>query len=215
MQKKSHIFCNERIIDGTNITLSKQLIKYNARAEESPQKACTKLLQPQIRDTILLKVDIGHFNNIQYQGRLSIFVYGVDNSFVQFFMKNTFTLFLFLSLFLLTSCLQNDDSDARIPVRYTVIVTDKISGKAVEKAKVELTNEVQSAQSLTTNSSGTVIFPSEESYVNQIVITKDGYFPKDTVDVISNPDTALSVILRSISIFLVPTDTAKVDSTKK
>ena len=130
-------------------------------------------------------------------------------------MKNTFTLFLFLSLFLLTSCLQNDDSDARIPVRYTVIVTDKISGKAVEKAKVELTNEVQSAQSLTTNSSGTVIFPSEESYVNQIVITKDGYFPKDTVDVISNPDTALSVILRSISIFLVPTDTAKVDSTKK
>ena len=130
-------------------------------------------------------------------------------------MRNTFTLFLFLSLFLLTSCLQNDDSDARIPVRYTVIVTDKISGKAVEKAKVELTNEVQSAQSLTTNSSGTVIFPSEESYVNQIVITKDGYFPKDTVDVISNPDTALSVILRSISIFLVPTDTAKVDSTKK
>ena len=130
-------------------------------------------------------------------------------------MRNTFTLFLFLSLFLLTSCLQNDDSDARIPVRYTVIVTDKISGKAVEKAKVELTNEVQSAQTLSTNSSGTVIFPSEESYVNQIVVTKDGYFPKDTVDVISNPDTALSVILRSISIFLVPTDTASVDSTKK
>ena len=130
-------------------------------------------------------------------------------------MKKVFLLLLSISLFLLTSCLQNDDSDARIPVRYTVIVTDKISGKAVEKAKVELTNEVQSAQSLTTNSSGTVIFPSEESYVNQIVITKDGYFPKDTVDVISNPDTALSVILRSISIFLVPTDTAKVDSTKK
>lgn len=130
-------------------------------------------------------------------------------------MRNTFTLFLFLSLFLLTSCLQDDDSDARLPVRYTVIVTDKISGKAVEKAKVELTNEVQSAQTLSTNSSGTVIFPSEESYVNQIVVTKDGYFPKDTVDVISNPDTALSVILRSISIFLVPTDTASVDSTKK
>ena len=130
-------------------------------------------------------------------------------------MRNTFTLFLFLSLILLTSCLQDNDSDERIPVRYTVIVTDKITGKAIEKAKVELTNEVQSAQTLSTNSSGTVIFPSEESYVNQIVITKDGYFPKDTVDVISNPDTALSVILRSISIFLVPTDTAKVDSTKK
>ena len=130
-------------------------------------------------------------------------------------MKKAFLFLLSISLFLLTSCLQNDDSDARLPVRYTVIVTDKISGKAVEKAKVELTNEVQSAQTLSTNSSGTVIFPSEESYVNQIVVTKDGYFPKDTVDVISNPDTALSVILRSISIFLVPTDTASVDSTKK
>ena len=130
-------------------------------------------------------------------------------------MKKAFLFLLSISLFLLTSCLQNDDSDARLPVRYTVIVTDKILGKAVEKAKVELTNEVQSAQTLSTNSSGTVIFPSEESYVNQIVVTKDGYFPKDTVDVISNPDTALSVILRSISIFLVPTDTASVDSTKK
>lgn len=130
-------------------------------------------------------------------------------------MKKTFLLLLSISLFILTSCLQDDDSDERIPVRYTVIVTDKITGKAVEKAKVELTNEVQSAQSLSTNSSGTVIFPSEESYVNQIVVTKDGYFPKDTVDVISNPDTALTLILRSISIFLVPTDTAKVDSTKK
>lgn len=130
-------------------------------------------------------------------------------------MKKAFLLLLSISLFLLTSCLQDDDSDERIPVRYTVIVTDKITGKAVDKAKVELTNEVQSAQSLSTNSSGTVIFPSEESYVNQIVVTKDGYFPKDTVDVISNPDTALTLILRSISIFLVPTDTASVDSTKK
>ena len=130
-------------------------------------------------------------------------------------MKKAFLLLLSLSLFFFTSCLQDDDSDERIPVRYTVIVTDKITGKAVEKTKVELTNEVQSAQSLSTNSSGTVIFPSEESYVNQIVVTKDGYFPKDTVDVISNPDSALTLILRSISIFLVPTDTASVDSTKK
>lgn len=130
-------------------------------------------------------------------------------------MKSTFLLLFAFCTFHLTSCLQDDDSESRIPVRYTVIVTDKITGKAVEKAKVELTNEVQSAQSLSTNSSGTVIFPSEESYVNQLVVTKDGYFPKDTVDVISNPDTALSVILRSISIFLVPTDTATTDTTKK
>lgn len=129
-------------------------------------------------------------------------------------MKKVFLFLLSISISLLTSCLQNEDSDSRIPVRYTVIVTDKITGKAVEKAKVELTNEVQSAQSLSTNSSGTVIFPSEESYVNQIIVTKEGYFPKDTVDVISNPDTALSLILRSISIFLVPTDSAAVDSTK-
>ena len=112
-----------------------------------------------------------------------------------------------------SACLQDDDSEERIPVRYTVIVTDKISGEAVEDASVELTNEVQSAQTLKTNSSGTVIFPSEESYVNQIVVTKKDYFPKDTVDVISDPDTALSVILRSISIYLVPTDTAETDST--
>ena len=129
-------------------------------------------------------------------------------------MNKAFLQLLTYFTIFLTACLQDNESESRIPVRYTVIVTDKISGKAVDKANVELTNEVQSAQSLTTNSSGTVIFPSEESYVNQIVVTKDGYFPKDTVDVISNPDTALSVILRSISIFLVPTDTAKVDSTK-
>lgn len=115
---------------------------------------------------------------------------------------------------LLTACLQDDDSDDRIPVRYTVIVTDKVSGDAVKDANVELTNEVQAAQSLTTNSSGLVIFPSEHSYVNQIIVTKEGYFPKDTVDVISEPDTALNLILRSISIFLVPTDTADTDSSK-
>ncbi|MBR2089934.1 MAG: hypothetical protein IJ905_06145 [Fibrobacter sp.] len=129
-------------------------------------------------------------------------------------MNKVFTLIFVYCAILLTSCIQDDNLSDRIPVRYTVIVTDLISGKAVEKAKVELTNEVQSAQTLTTNSSGTVIFPSEESYVNQIVVTKNGYFPKDTVDVISNPDTSLNLILRSISIFLVPTDTAKVDSTK-
>lgn len=129
-------------------------------------------------------------------------------------MNKVFTLIFVYCAILLTSCIQDDNLSDRIPVRYTVIVTDLISGKAVEKAKVELTNEVQSAQALTTNSSGTVIFPSEESYVNQIVVTKDGYFPKDTVDVISNADTTLNLLLRSISIFLVPTDTAKTDSTK-
>lgn len=128
-------------------------------------------------------------------------------------MKKFFLSALFISLStLLSACLQDEDSDNRIPVRYTVIVTDKISGESVKDANVELTNEVQAAQDLKTNSSGTVIFPSEESYVNQIVVTKEGYFPKDTVDVISNPDTALNIILRSISLFLVPTDTADTDN---
>ena len=129
---------------------------------------------------------------------------------------NTFRLILFLAAisFLFTACLQDDDTEERIPVRYTVIVTDSISGKSVEKAKVELTNEVQASQSLKTNSSGTVVFPSEESYVNQIVVTKTGYFPKDTVDVITNSDTTLKIILRSIAIRLVPVDTAKADSAK-
>ena len=118
---------------------------------------------------------------------------------------------IFASLALaLSACLQDEDS--RIPVRYTVIVTDKVSGKAVKEANVELTNEVQAAQSLQTNTNGTVIFPSEESYVNQIIVTKEGYFPKDTVDVISNPDTALNVILRSITMHLVPVDTADTNS---
>jgi len=127
-------------------------------------------------------------------------------------------IFLFIivySIFLLTFCLQDGEDDSRIPVRYTVIVTDKVSGEAVKDAKVELTNEIQSSQSLKTNSSGTVVFPSEESYVNQIVVTRDGYFPKDTVDVVSSPDSSLKLILRSISIYLVPTDTAKTDSTGK
>lgn len=122
--------------------------------------------------------------------------------------------FLILLSLILTSCLQDEDDEARIPVRYTVIVTDYVTGESVENAKVELTNEVQSAQALKTNSSGTVIFPSEESYVNQIVVTKKEYFPKDTVDVISNPDTSLKVILRSINLILVPVDTADIDSLK-
>ena len=129
-------------------------------------------------------------------------------------MKKIYLFILVVLSFLFSACLQDDDAEERIPVRYTVIVTDSISGKSVERAKVELTNEVQASQSLKTNSSGTVIFPSEESYVNQIVVTKDGYFPKDTVDIISGADTTLHLILRSISIFLVPTDTADVDSTK-
>lgn len=128
-------------------------------------------------------------------------------------MKKFFFLSILASLAIsITACLQDEDSDNRIPVRYTVIVADKISGESIKDANVELTNEVQAAQNLKTNSSGTVIFPSEESYVNQIVVTKEGYFPKDTVDVISNPDTALNIILRSISLFLVPTDTADADN---
>ena len=129
-------------------------------------------------------------------------------------MKHFILFSIALCAALLTACLQDDDSEARIPVRYTVIVNDSISGNAVQKANVELTNEVQSSQSLKTNSSGTVVFPSEESYVNQIVVTKEGYFPKDTIDVITNTDTTLKLILRSITIRLVPVDTAKADSSK-
>ena len=129
-------------------------------------------------------------------------------------MKKVYLFLLAALSALFIACLQDDDTEERIPVRYTVIVTDSISGKSVEKAKVELTNEVQASQSPKTHSSGTVVFPSEESYVNQIVVTKTGYFPKDTVDVITNSDTTLKIILRSIAIRLVPVDTAKADSAK-
>lgn len=128
-------------------------------------------------------------------------------------LKFPFIAYLAICTLFFTACLQNEDTDSRIPVRYTIVVTDSISGNAVKNASVELTNEVQARQELKTNSSGTVTFPSEESYVNQIIVTKKGYFPMDTVDVISNPDTALSIILRSISLRLVPVDTAKYDST--
>lgn len=130
-------------------------------------------------------------------------------------MKNALTpIAVFLISFSLFACLQDEESDNRIPVRYTVIVTNKISGESIKDASVELTNENQMSQNLKTNSSGIVTFPSEESYVNQIVVSKKGYLPKDTVDIISNPDTVLSVILRSISIYLVPIDSVKCDSIK-
>ena len=111
----------------------------------------------------------------------------------------------------LTSCLQDDESDFRIPVSYTVVVSDYATGNPIENAKVELTNENQFVQPLYTNSTGKVVFPSEESYVNQIIVSKKDYFSVDTTDIISNPDTTLKIILRSINVFLIPVNTT--DST--
>ena len=50
-------------------------------------------------------------------------------------LKSTFLLLFAFCLFTLTSCLQDEDTETRVPVRYTVIVTDYVSGKAVNKAK--------------------------------------------------------------------------------
>lgn len=126
-------------------------------------------------------------------------------------LKKYFFSFLILLSITLTSCLQDDDSDFRIPVSYTVIVSDYATGNPIENAKVELTNENQFVQPLYTNSTGKVVFPSEESYVNQIIVSKKDYFSVDTIDIISNPDTTLKIILRSINVFLIPVNTT--DST--
>lgn len=104
---------------------------------------------------------------------------------------------------LLCGCLQDADSD-RIPVRYTVLVRDGVTGAALAGAEVELTGEDTVSRALETNDNGRVIFPSVESYVNQIIVSKDGYVPADTVDVVTVADSSASVILRTMNLSLLP-----------
>ncbi len=104
---------------------------------------------------------------------------------------------------MLGGCLQDADEDC-IPVRYTVLVRDGVSGAALSGADVELTGEDTVARTLRTNDNGKVVFPSIESYVNQIIVSKDGYVPADTVDVVTVVDTTASVILRTMNLSLLP-----------
>ena len=107
-------------------------------------------------------------------------------------------LFSIAAAFLLTGCLQ-DSETTRIPVRYTVLVRDGQTGKAIKGAEVSLTGEDETESTLKTNENGKVVFPSIESYVNQVIVTKKGYIPTDTVDAVTETDTTLKVILDTLT----------------
>lgn len=110
-------------------------------------------------------------------------------------------------------CLQDDDEDMdRIPVQYTVLVRDGVTGKAVKNASVELTSENDMAKTLKTNSNGKVVFPSAESYVNQVIVTMDGYVPTDTVDVVTTADSSFSLMLRTLNLALIPEGVTEADT---
>ncbi len=110
-------------------------------------------------------------------------------------------------------CLQDDDEDLdRIPVQYTVLVRDGVTGKAVKDASVELTSENGVAKTLKTNSNGKVVFPSAESYVNQVIVTMDGYVPTDTVDVVTTADSSYSLMLRTLNLALIPEGVTEADT---
>lgn len=67
--------------------------------------------------------------------------------------KPLYTLFLCISMLLLSACLQNAESD-RIPVRYTILVRDSYTGESIEGADVALTGEDETERTLKTNDAG-------------------------------------------------------------
>lgn len=114
----------------------------------------------------------------------------------------TASLIVCLSLFFV-ACLQ-DSASTKVPVRYTVLVRDGNTGKALEEASVEMTDENLESVTLLTNESGRVVFPSAESDINQFIVSKEGYEPTDTVDVLVALDTSLNVVLRTLNLALLP-----------
>lgn len=123
-------------------------------------------------------------------------------------------LFSIAAAFLLTGCLQ-DSETSRIPVRYTVLVRDGQTGKAIKGAEVSLTGEDETESTLKTNENGKVVFPSIESYVNQVIVNKKDYIPTDTVDVVTETDTTLKVILRTLNLTLLREGTSAADTGKR
>lgn len=119
----------------------------------------------------------------------------------------------FAAALLLAGCLQ-DSETTRIPVRYTVLVRDGQTGKAIKGAEVSLTGEDETESTLKTNENGKVVFPSIESYVNQVIVTKKGYIPTDTVDAVTETDTTLKVILRTLNLTLLREGTSAADTGK-
>lgn len=122
-------------------------------------------------------------------------------------------LFSIAAALLLTACLQ-DSETTRIPVRYTVLVRDGQTGKAIKGAEVSLTGEDKTESTLKTNENGKVVFPSIESYVNQVIASKKGYIPTDTVDTVIETDSTLKVILRTLNLTLLREGSAAADTGK-
>ena len=128
-------------------------------------------------------------------------------------MNKILAFLLFACSVVFWGCLQDDDDDLdRIPVQYTVLVRDGVTGKAVEKASVEVTSENGVAKTLKTNSNGKVVFPSAESYVNQVIVTMKGYVPTDTVDVVTVSDSSLSLMLRTLNLSIMPEGVSDADT---
>ena len=114
---------------------------------------------------------------------------------------------------LFSACLQEPENE-RIPVRYTILVRDSETDKAIQGAKVSLTAEDETESTLKTNDNGKVVFPSIESYVNQVIVTKKGYIPTDTVDAVTETDTTLKVILRTLNLTLLREGASTADTGK-
>lgn len=127
---------------------------------------------------------------------------------------NKFLAFLIVaSSLVFWGCLQDEDENLdRIPVQYTVLVRDGVTGKAVENASVELTSENGVSKTLKTNSNGKVVFPSAESYVNQVIVSMDGYIPTDTVDVVTIADSSYSLMLRTLNLAILPEGVTEADT---
>ncbi len=117
--------------------------------------------------------------------------------------KSLFLGFAVLGMLLLSACIQEAEPE-RIPVQYTVLVRDGVSGKPLQGAAVELTGESGGTRSLKTSETGRVTFPSVESYVNQVIVSKNGYVPTDTVDVVTTADSTMKLMLRTLNLTLVP-----------
>lgn len=127
-------------------------------------------------------------------------------------MKLTYSIALLFSVVFI-SCIQST-TEERIPVRYTVLVRNGNTGSAIQGASVELTGEDLVARTLSTNENGRAIFPSLDSYVNQVIVSAAGFIPTDTVDVVTISDSTATVILRTLNLAIYPEGSDSQDSSQ-
>lgn len=114
-------------------------------------------------------------------------------------MRNFSLIFVFSAIFCFFSACVQDTTTASLPVRYTIIVTDK-SEIPLDSVKIQLTDENLDEYSFYTGKDGHAIAPTVESLVNQISASKTGYLSKDSVDYITKPSdsSGVKLILRVV-----------------